>query len=63
MSFKKQKSKAPLRFPGGNTEFSRGKSNNLRDMTNAEKLVQEATRSVLRQYLVEPDLLADLKEC
>ena len=47
---------------GGEPDFGRELSL-LGDQANALKLVKEAVKKVIRQALIEPQLLADLRDC
>jgi Apea-like HEPN len=48
---------------GGSTDFNKGELQALLSPEDALKLLAETTRAVARHALVEPQLVADLREC
>lgn len=48
---------------GATPDFSRGLLANLKASDHAVGLVRESCRSLIRQALEEPELMADLKDC
>lgn len=48
---------------GGTADFSSGELQVLKNSKNALRLLKETTKALIRQTLVEPQLIVDLKEC